>query len=95
MRNAQPVRPTQPWWKEPWPWILIVLLGAAMAASVVTVVIASRGADQEIVPAEPGDGPVRRDQHVDHRSLQGQEAARADGQRSPAAGYQEGPAASQ
>ena len=94
MSNSSVKGPSRPWWKEPWPWILIALIGTAMAASIVTVVIASRSADEELAPSEPGDGPVRSIHHVHNRSLQAQGPAREDGQRPPAAGYKEGPAAS-
>lgn len=35
----------RPWYREPWPWILIALPAAAVAGGIVTAVIAFRGAD--------------------------------------------------
>ncbi len=38
----------KPWYKEFWPWFIIGLLGSVVLASLVTVVIAFRYADEPI-----------------------------------------------
>jgi hypothetical protein len=45
----------EPWWKEPWPWLLMSGPLLAMAACAVTIWLAMRHADVPIV-----DGVVRR-----------------------------------
>ena len=47
-RRAQPRGAAGPWWRVPVLWLLIGLLGAVLAASVVTVLIARHAADEEI-----------------------------------------------
>lgn len=44
MSNMQAFAP-RPWWKEPWPWILIGLPGSVVVASLVTIAIAVMHAD--------------------------------------------------
>lgn len=45
----------KPWWKEPWPWLLMSGPLLAMAGCAVTIWIAMRHADRPIV-----DGVVRQ-----------------------------------
>ncbi|SBP89831.1 FixH family protein [Thiomonas delicata] len=44
MRTLQAAAP-RPWWKEPWPWILLGLPGTVVVASLVTIAIAAIHAD--------------------------------------------------
>lgn len=39
---------TQPWWKEPWPWILMAGPAAAMIGCFVTIFLAVTNADQPV-----------------------------------------------
>ena len=41
--------PGRPWHREPWPWSIIGLLGAAVIASFVTLWIALRNPDIQVV----------------------------------------------
>ncbi len=41
--------PPRPWYREPWPWIIIGLLGSVMVASGVTVWIAVTHPDALVV----------------------------------------------
>ncbi|WP_456282545.1 FixH family protein [Cupriavidus sp. JZ107] len=45
----------KPWWKEPWPWLLISGPALAMIGCAVTIWVALRHADRPIV-----DGVVRQ-----------------------------------
>ena len=47
MRSSQAVA-SNPWWKEPWPWILIGLPGSVVVASLITVSIAFTHADSVV-----------------------------------------------
>ncbi|MBW4047771.1 MAG: FixH family protein [Proteobacteria bacterium] len=47
MRTSQTL-PSKPWWKEPWPWILIGLPGSVVVASLITVSIAFTHADSVV-----------------------------------------------
>jgi len=44
--------PHKPWWREPWPWILMAGPFAAMVACIVTMVLAAQGFDAQAI----GDG---------------------------------------
>ncbi len=35
----------RPWYREPWPWVLLAVPAATVVAGVITMVIAARGAD--------------------------------------------------
>lgn len=35
----------QPWYREPWPWIIITLLGSTIVACLVTISLAIRSAE--------------------------------------------------
>jgi uncharacterized protein len=49
MRQQQPQSPSSPWYRQFWPWFLIILPVCALIASSITCVIAMRDAD-EVVP---------------------------------------------
>jgi hypothetical protein len=42
-----PIDPTQKeiWWKQPWPWIILAMLGSVVVASMVTIFIAVKTQD--------------------------------------------------
>jgi uncharacterized protein len=44
-RTLSPTQPTRPWYKEPWPWLLMFFPLTAVLAGVATVVIAFRSDD--------------------------------------------------
>ncbi|PLC55083.1 hypothetical protein CR155_05510 [Pollutimonas nitritireducens] len=49
-------RPAKPWWREPWPWILMAGPAAAIIGCIITIVLAVQNfSDQAIV-----DGGVKR-----------------------------------
>jgi len=39
----------KPWWREPWPWILMAGPFAAMVACIMTIVLAVRGFDAQTI----------------------------------------------
>jgi hypothetical protein len=47
-----------PWYRHFWPWFIIVLLGAAVTASLYTLVIASQGNDSLVVDGDAGTDVV-------------------------------------
>ncbi|CAG9180623.1 FixH family protein [Cupriavidus respiraculi] len=63
----------RPWWKEPWPWLLMSGPLVAMAGCAVTIWLAMQHADTPIV-----DG-------VQRRGLVIEQAGRASGAQAPAA----------
>ncbi len=46
---ATETTPGQPWYREPWPWIIIGLLGTVIVASFVTLWIAASNPDGLVV----------------------------------------------
>ncbi len=53
-------KPSGPWWREPWPWILMAGPALAMAACGLTIYLAVSHADP------PADGAARRGLVVEH-----------------------------
>ncbi len=49
MGRAARFAPGRPWYREPWPWIIIGLLGSVITASLVTVWIAATNPDVLVV----------------------------------------------
>ena len=43
------MEPGRPWYREPWPWIIIGLLGSVVIASLITVWIAATNPDGLVV----------------------------------------------
>jgi len=39
----------KPWWREPWPWILMAGPFVAMAACLVTILLAAQGFDAQTI----------------------------------------------
>lgn len=54
------MRAGKPWWREPWPWILMAGPAIAMLACGVTIYLALSHADL------PSDGAVRHGLKVEH-----------------------------
>lgn len=50
--STQPSQAPRPWFKEAMVWLLIFLPVGALAAGFVTLILAYRGADPEVVRAE-------------------------------------------
>ena len=50
---------TQPWYREPWPWIIIGLLGTVIIASFITLWIAIANPDRLVVDDDRYD-EIRR-----------------------------------
>lgn len=49
-------RPAKPWWREPWPWILMAGPAAAMIGCIITIFLAVQNfSDQAIT-----DGGIKR-----------------------------------
>jgi len=48
--------PNKPWWREPWPWILMAGPFLAMVACIVTIVLALDGFSAQVIH----DGGVKR-----------------------------------
>jgi hypothetical protein len=42
-----------PWFREPMVWLLIAIPVVALAAGLITLILAYRGADPEVAPVEP------------------------------------------
>jgi len=42
-------RSSRPWWREPWPWILMAGPVVAMVACIVTMVLAARGFEAQTI----------------------------------------------
>ncbi|HUH60461.1 MAG TPA: FixH family protein [Candidimonas sp.] len=52
----QTAQDSKPWWREPWPWILMAGPAAAVVGCIITIVLAVQSfSDQAIV-----DGGVKR-----------------------------------
>lgn len=51
MSTPRRLPPVRPWHREPWPWVIIGLLGATVVASLVTVWIAISNPDPSVVDA--------------------------------------------
>jgi hypothetical protein len=49
MGRAARFAPGRPWYREPWPWIIIGLLGSVITASLITVWIAATNPDVLVV----------------------------------------------
>lgn len=45
MKTASPERHTAPWYREPWPWLLMLGPAAAVVAGIVTLILAVRSND--------------------------------------------------
>lgn len=45
----------RPWHREPWPWIIIGLIGSAVIASLITLWIAVRNPDARVVDEDRYD----------------------------------------
>ena len=51
--------PVRPWYREPWPWILMAGPAIVVVASFITLWLAVTGADPVIA-----DNPIPRDPHA-------------------------------
>ncbi len=61
---------TQPWYRQFWPWFLILLPASVVVASLYTVYIANRGADDLVVDEYYKDGlAINRQLEKEQRSL--------------------------
>ena len=49
MSARDDITPGQPWYREPWPWIIIGLLGSVVVASMITFWIAASNPDGLVV----------------------------------------------
>ena len=58
--NAAGSTPPSPWYHHFWPWFIVALLGSAVTASLVTVVIAYRHADEEVSRSSSSLPPLRK-----------------------------------
>jgi len=47
-RSTTPA-PHKPWWREPWPWILMAGPCVALVACIITMVLAAQGFDAQII----------------------------------------------
>ena len=56
MSRRLPVEDTQPWYKQFWPWVLILLPGTVVVAGLTMVFIANRHADDLVVDEYYKDG---------------------------------------
>lgn len=55
-RENLPDHDTRPWWREPWPWILMAGPAAAVIGCIITIILAVQNfSDQPI-----NDGAVKR-----------------------------------
>lgn len=43
------VEQSKPWWREPWPWILMAGPALAIVGCVITIVLATQGFDRQAV----------------------------------------------
>jgi len=65
---------SRPWWREPWPWILMAGPAVAVAGCIVTIVLAVRNfGDQAIA-----DGGTRRGLVVEKPGMHAPGAAASD-----------------
>jgi hypothetical protein len=56
MNRRLPIEDTQPWYKQFWPWVLILLPATVVVAGLTTVFIANRHADDLVVDEYYKDG---------------------------------------
>lgn len=56
MSRRLPVEDTEPWYKQFWPWVLILLPGTVVVAGLTTVFIANQHADDLVVDEYYKDG---------------------------------------
>lgn len=56
MRKELPIEDHEPWYRQFWPWFLILLPASVVVAGLVTVFIASKGADDLVVDEYYKDG---------------------------------------
>lgn len=56
MTNPLPGGDTQPWYRQFWPWFLIILPASVVVAALATAYIANRGADDLVVTDYYKDG---------------------------------------
>jgi hypothetical protein len=70
MRPTLPGGDTQPWYRQFWPWFLILLPATVVVASFVTLYIANRGADDLVVDDYYKDGlAINRQLEKKQRSI--------------------------
>ena len=56
MNKRFPIENSEPWYRQFWPWFLIILPATVVVAGITTVVIANRGADDLVVDEYYKDG---------------------------------------
>ncbi|NLY27599.1 MAG: hypothetical protein GX049_08640 [Alcaligenaceae bacterium] len=68
--QTQPDPRAKPWWREPWPWILMAGPAAAIVACIITIVLAMQnygdqaiedgGFKRGLVVSKPAEGAAER-----------------------------------
>ncbi|WP_442592413.1 FixH family protein [Parapusillimonas sp. JC17] len=53
---ARAVGPSKPWWREPWPWIIMAGPAAAIVGCIITIVLAVQNFSDQAIE----DGGVKR-----------------------------------
>lgn len=54
--NPQDERPPRPWWREPWPWILMAGPAMAVIGCIITIVLAVQNFSDQAID----DGGTKR-----------------------------------
>lgn len=55
-KGPEGVEGSKPWWREPWPWILMAGPAIAIVACIITIVLAFQNTGNQVID----DGGVKR-----------------------------------